>query len=130
MVTDPIGDLLVRIKNAGRAGLESTLVPHSKMKESVLELLKKEGYITSFEKKGKGVKINLEVELSYIGKRPKISEALRVSKPSRRMYLNVKEIKPIRQGHGSLVLSTPKGLMTDKEARKEHVGGEVLFKIW
>ncbi|MCR4306442.1 MAG: 30S ribosomal protein S8 [Candidatus Yonathbacteria bacterium] len=130
MVTDPIADLLVRIKNAGNTGLPSTIIPYSQLKFEIASLLQKEGYIGSVSKKGKKAKKVIEVSIAYTNKKPRIADAARVSKPSRRVYMGVSDIKPVRHGYGLLVLSTPKGIMTDKEARKEHVGGEALFKIW
>ncbi len=130
MVTDPIADLLVRIKNAGNTGLPSTIIPYSQLKFEIASLLQKEGYIGSVSKKGKKAKKVIEVSIAYTNKKPRIADAARVSKPSRRVYMGVHDIKPVRHGYGLLVLSTPKGIMTDKEARKEHVGGEALFKIW
>jgi len=127
---DPISNMLIQIKNAGMAGLPSVLVPYSNLKFEIADLLKKEGYVTSVEKKGKKVKKYIEIEVSYTGKSPKINEVKRMSKPSRRIYMGVKDIKPVRNGYGISVLSTPKGIMTDKVAKKEHVGGELLFKIW
>ena len=130
MVTDPIADLLVRIKNAGNTGLPSTTIPYSQLKFEIVNLLEKEGYVGSVSKKGKKAKKVIEVGIAYIDKKPRIADAVRVSKPSRRIYMGVNDIRPVRHGYGLTVLSTPKGIMTDKEARKEHVGGEALFKIW
>lgn len=129
---DTLGDLLIRIKNGGRAGKASVSAPHSKLKEAVLAVLKKQGYVKSFETKAgkKHAYKTLEIELNYEGGKCRIHEVSRVSVPSKRVYIKVDEIHPLRQGLGSLVLSTPKGVMTDREARKERVGGEALFKIW
>lgn len=131
MVTDPIGDFLVRIKNAGAAGLSSAAIPYSEMKLEIAELLAKEGYLASITKKGKKVKKILEVGLAYSGREPRVSGFTRVSKPSRRVYMKVKDMHGKAAGQsGLVVLSTPKGILTDRDAQKEHVGGEVLFKIW
>lgn len=102
-------------------------MPYSKMKESIAEVLKKEGYVGSVEAKKNGP---LNVFLAYKNKRPTISGTKRISKPSRRMYMSVNEIKPIKRGFGLLVLSTPAGILSGKEAREKKVGGEVLFEIW
>ena len=131
VITDPISDMLVRVKNAFRVRKANTLVPYSKLKLSIAELLLREGYFKSIEKKGKKTRKFLEIELNYgENKMPKINEIARVSKPACRVYLGYKDIKRVRQGFGLSVVSTPKGLMTDREARKAKLGGEVLFKIW
>lgn len=126
---DPIANMLIQIKNAGMAKLPTVLVPYSDIKFAIAQALEKEGYIRSVEKKGKKVKQYIEIELLYTESKPRIKDVERVSKPSRRIYMRVKDIKPVRQGYGTLMLSTPKGVLTDKEARQEHVGGEALFKI-
>src|SRR3954463_6407319 len=110
MVTDPIGDFLVRLKNAGDVKKASVSVPFSAFKMAIAEKLKDAGYVQAVEKKGKKVRKTLDVMLKYDESgQPKISGVKRVSKPGRRMYKNVREIRPVRYGHGSLVLSTPKG---------------------
>ena len=118
------------MKNASLVGKETTSFPYSKMKNAVLECLKKEGYISSFSKKTKEGHPVLEVQLLYVDKKPKIIEAERVSKQSKRVYFGMKDIHSVRNGSGLLVLSTPKGILSGKEARKENVGGEALFKLW
>jgi small subunit ribosomal protein S8 len=127
---DPIRDMLIRIKNAGDAGKEAASMPYSKMKLAIANLLMKEGYITSVAKKGKKEGKVLEVGIAYNGKKPKVSGVSFISKLSRRVYFGVGDITPVRQGYGDLVLTTPKGILTGKEARRERVGGEALFKIW
>ena len=127
---DSIGDLINRIKTAGNAGLTSTTMPHSNVVEAIAEVLVKHGFIKSVSKKGKKVIKTLEVELLYKDNKPRVTNAARISKPSRRIYEKSKDIKPVRRGLGMVVLSTPSGIMTDAEARKANVGGEVLFKIW
>jgi small subunit ribosomal protein S8 len=131
MVNDPVGDFIVRLTNAGAIKKVTVSVPYSAFKMAIAEKLKDAGYIKAIEKKGKKVKKTLDVTLVYdeAGKH-KIQGVKRVSKPGRRMYKSVHEILPVRYGHGSLILSTPKGVLTDKEARKEKVGGEALFQIW
>ncbi len=118
------------MKNGSLAGKESVLVPYSKMKNAIAECLKKAGYISEFSKKVKKGAPMLEVELIYIDKKPRITEVERISKQSRRVYFGMKDIHSVRNGTGLLVLSTPKGILSGKEARKEQVGGEALFKIW
>lgn len=128
---DSISDLIIKIKNANIAGHETVTVPYSKMKESILVVLEKEGYVQGINKKGKKVGKFLEVGLVYEeDKSPKITGVTRVSKFSKRVYQKSKEIRPVRSHFGMLVLTTPKGILTDKQARKEKVGGEALFKIW
>lgn len=122
--------MLVRIKNAGQAALESTTVPYSKLKFEIANVLLKEGYIKSFSVKGKKVRKHLEVELAYEDGSPRIEGAERISKLSVRVYAGARDLRPVRQGKGMLVLSTPKGILTGKEARKQGVGGEVLFSIY
>ena len=118
------------MKNASLAGKESVVLPYSNMKHAIAECLKKESYITSVSKKIRKDHPVLEVELAYIDNKPKITEVERVSKQSRRVYFGVKDIHSVRNGTGLLVLSTPKGILSGKEARKEQVGGEALFRIW
>ena len=128
---DPIADFLIKVKNAGLAGRESVVVPHSEIKEAIADLLVKNGFLKSIAKKRKNNHKILEAEVEYAeGKIPRINDVARVSKPSKRVYQGVKEIKSFKNGLGLIVLSTPKGILTDKEAKKEKVGGEVLFKVW
>jgi len=130
MVTDPIGDMLVRIVNASRVRHASVNIPLSRVKLSVAETLERNGYVQNIVTKGKKVKKVFSVDLEYVNGEPKVHEVKRVSKPSRRVYMSVGDIIPVRQGLGKLVLSTPKGILTGEEAKKENVGGEVLFTIW
>ena len=118
------------MKNASLVGKESVFFPYSKMKNSIVECLKKEGYISNIAKKVKKDQPVLEVGLIYVDKKPKITEVERISKQSRRVYFSVKDIHSVRNGSGLLILSTPKGILSGREARKEQVGGEALFKIW
>lgn len=128
---DTIADMLVKIKNASFAGHEMVTIPYSKLKQSILECLKGEGYVGRIEKKTKKGKEVIEVGLIYTeGGTAKIHEISRVSKPSRRVYMGVKDLKPVKNGRGVQVLSTPKGIMADKDARKELVGGEVILSVW
>lgn len=133
MVSDSIGDFIIQLKNAGNVGLDSISVPYSEFKFNVAEKLKEKDYVKSVSKKGKKIKKFLEVELQYkdVNKRkPRINDVERVSKPSRRIYKKTDELFPVKYGKGSLILSTPEGILTGEEARKKKVGGEVLFKIW
>lgn len=128
---DVIADMFTKIRNAQIVKKETVLISHSKLKMEVAKALLKAGYIKEINRRGKKNKKSIEVVLSYdeSGK-GKINHIGRISKPSRRVYLSLKELKPIRQGYGLMVLSTSKGLLTDKEAKKEKVGGEILCEIW
>ena len=131
MVVDPIADFINQLKNAGAAKHEVVCVPFSKFKYAVAHKLKDAGYLKNVTKKGKKTRKSVEVELLYTeGGTPKIKGAKRVSKPSRRIYERSDSVTSVKYGRGALILSTPKGILTDKEARKEKVGGEALFKIW
>lgn len=118
------------MKNGSRAEKSSVMVPFSKMKQAIAECLKKEGYVSEVAKKVKQDQPVLEIGLVYVDKKPKITEVERISKQSRRVYFGMKDIHTVRSGSGLLVLSTPKGILSGKEARKEHVGGEALFRVW
>ncbi len=127
---DSISNMLITIKNGGAAGKTSVFMPYSKMKLAILECLKKEGYVASVAKKVRKEAPVIEAELIYVDKKPKISEVERVSKQSRRVYFGMKDIHTVRNGSGLLVLSTPKGILSGRDARKEQVGGEALFRVW
>ena len=127
---DQIANMINMVKNAGRAEHESVVVSYSKIKQSIADCLLKEGYIASVSKKVKKGMPILEIGILYVEGAPKVTGAERISKSSNRVYKGVKEIKSVRNGGGLTVFSTPKGIMTDKEARKAMVGGEVLFRIW
>ncbi|OGI62528.1 30S ribosomal protein S8 [Candidatus Nomurabacteria bacterium RIFCSPHIGHO2_01_FULL_40_12] len=127
---DSIANMLIIMKNGSLAGKESVLLPYSKMKHAILECLQKEGYIGAVAKKIKKDQPVLEVGLVYVEEKPKIMEVERVSKQSRRVYFGVKDIHRVRNGAGLLVLSTPKGILSGREARAEQVGGEALFRLW
>jgi small subunit ribosomal protein S8 len=127
---DSISNMIIMMKNGSLAGKPNVTLPYSKLKEAILECLKKEGYVKEVSKKVKLGHPMLEVELVYNAKVPKIKEVERVSKQSRRVYFGMKDIHSVRNGSGLLVLSTPKGILSGKAARQEQVGGEALFKIW
>ena len=127
---DSIANMIIMMKNAGLAGRENISVPYSKVKNAILECLKKEGYVSEISKKVKQGQPQLEVELVYVDKKPKITHAERISKQSMRVYFGVKDIHKVRNGTGLLVLSTPKGILSGRDARKEQVGGEALFRLW
>lgn len=130
MVSDPVGDFVAQLLNAGKARKESVSVPYSQLKAAVAEKLVAAGYIKSAAKRGKKVRKTLDVELLYHGREHAIAGAKRISKPGRRMYIGASEIHPIKFGAGKLILSTPEGIVTGEEARKRNVGGEQLFIIW
>ena len=127
---DTIGDFIVRLKNAGAVGHKEVQMPHSKLREAIANKLAAVGYLTSVTVDGKDVKKTLVVSLKYDNGQHAIVDVKRVSKPGRRLYAKVEEIYPVKFGKGHLILSTPKGILTDKEAREAKVGGEQLFKIW
>lgn len=129
MVTDIIGDFIIRIKNGNLAGKEVVSVYTSKNKEAVADALVRAGYIKSFSKNSTGRM--LDIVLNYKSdKTPRISGVQRVSKPSRRVYQKSADTKPFKSGFGAIIISTPAGILSNKEAVKQKVGGEVLFKIW
>ncbi len=131
MTRDIISELIIGIKNAGKADKESVKFSYSNFKMAVAEVLKKEGFVGSVSKIGKAPKRTLEIEISYIGKnKPKIKDVVRVSKLSKRIYLNSKDIKKVKNGFGKLIISTSEGVMTGEQAKKKGLGGEALFKIW
>lgn len=127
---DSVANLVIKIKNAGAAGHETVTVPFTKLNWSILEKLKQTGYVKSFSEKTKKTFKTIEVEIAYEDGKAKIENFRRVSKLSRRVYEKASNIRPVRRGYGVSIISTPKGVLTDSEARKAHVGGEVLFQIW
>jgi small subunit ribosomal protein S8 len=129
-VTDVIADFLTRIRNAVRARHNEVLVPFSKMKWAICQILKDQGYIEDFEKLDDNVQGTIRIKLKYYNRQPVIREIKRVSKPGRRIYVGAKEIPRVKNGLGIAVVSTSRGIMTDKMARKLNIGGELLFTIW
>jgi len=130
MVTDSISDFLIQLKNGNRAKRENVTLPASNLKMATAEALVKTGYLRSVVRRGKKVKKFLTCELVYLDGQPKINQVKRLSRPSCRVYFKTSDIKPICQGFGTLFLSTPKGIMTGKEAREAKLGGEALFEIF
>lgn len=131
-VTDPIGDLLTRIRNGQLRGMPKIKSPNSKLRIRVLDVLQAEGFIRGYaevEFKGTGRK-ELEIELKYHEGQPVIRELKRVSTPGRRVYASVSDLKPHRNGLGVAIVSTPQGVMTDTTAREKNVGGEVLCQVF
>lgn len=129
-MVDPISSLIIKLKNANTAGKANVSFPYSKMREAILMTLEKEGFVKSVSKKGKKVAKEIEAELVYDNGSAKITGIEQISKQSRRIYQGASELRSVRSGFGALILTTPKGILTGKEARKEKVGGEVLFRIW
>ena len=129
-MTDPIADMLNRIKNAQAVSHLTVEVPFSNLKYEIAKILEREGFIEKVEKKGKKAKRIIEIILKYQDKIPKITGLKRISKPGQRIYLPVKKIKKVREGYGITIISTSKGLMANKEARKHKLGGEVICEIW
>jgi small subunit ribosomal protein S8 len=131
MVNDPIGDMIARIKNAAMRKRSKVSTPASKMRERVLGVLEAEGYIRGFELiQRPGAFPEFEIELKYFDGEPVIAEISRVSKPGRRVYSSIGDLKPVKNGLGISILSTPKGVMSDTAARDANVGGEVLCQVY
>jgi small subunit ribosomal protein S8 len=130
MHTDPIADMITRIKNAAQASKDSVDIPASRMKLDILDILMKEGYIRGFKVMDDGKQGMIRVNLKYYNAKHVITDIRKVSKPGRRIYRRVKEIQPVRRGLGISIVSTSRGLMTDHTARAENVGGEEILKVW
>lgn len=130
-VCDPIADMLTRIRNAGRAGLATTEMPHSMLKNEIARILKKEGFIADYVSEGQSGKKQLRVYLKYTaGRAPAIRGLRRISKPGLRRYAGVAKSPRVIGGMGIAIISTSRGLMTDREMRKGRIGGEVLCYVW
>ena len=126
---DPISDMLTRIRNAGRALLPTVAVPHSRIKESIAHILRKEGYVADVTVEGNAPK-TIKLRLKYQGKKTVIEGLRRVSRPGLRHYVGATRIHRVLGGLGVAVISTSEGLMTGTQARKKNLGGEVLFYVW
>jgi len=130
-MVDPIADTLNRIRNAQAVKLETVNIPFSKLKYEIVKILERKNFIKKTEKKGRKTKKFIELTLKYEGNQKGIISGLkRVSRPGKRVYKNFKEIKKVRQGYGIAIISTSRGLMTDSEARKQKMGGEVICEVW
>ncbi|MCK5589234.1 MAG: 30S ribosomal protein S8 [Candidatus Pacebacteria bacterium] len=129
---DKISQLIINIKNAAAVNKTDLILSHSSLREAILNVLKKEKYIEDYKVlKGDGIKQRIRITLAYDEKgKSAITDLKRISKPSQRIYYGYKQILPIKYGHGLMILSSPSGIITDKQARKDKVGGEALFKIW
>jgi len=128
-MTDPIADMLTRIRNAQRANHLTVLIPSSKFKLALAKILKKEGYVKDVIQHKKGVKITLEVVLKKVGDNYAISEIKRISKPGQRRYISKKKVSKVLGGYGLSIISTHQGVMTDLEAKSKGLGGEVIFEV-
>ncbi len=129
VMTDPIADLLARIKNAWMVRKEKIIVPYSNVKLAILKIFKEKGIVNSIKIKEEGVKKFLIITLNYINNQPPYEDIKRISKPGRRVYVGYKELKPVRQGFGFRVISTSRGIMLDSEAKRKKLGGEVICEV-
>jgi small subunit ribosomal protein S8 len=128
-MNDPISDLLTRLRNAGQALLPEVELPHSKIKEGIAHVLKREGYVADVAVEGKPFK-TIKIKLKYTGKKPVIEGVRRISSPGLRRYVGSTEVPRVRGGLGTSILSTSEGIMTGVQARKKNVGGELLCEVW
>lgn len=130
-ITDPVADMLTRIRNANSAKHDTVDVPASNLKKAIAQILLDEGYIKAFNVTDEGVQGNIHITLKYVGKKEKTITGLRrVSKPGLRVYAGAEELPKVLKGLGIAIISTSRGVMTDKKARELHVGGEVLAFVW
>ena len=129
-LTDPIADMLTRIRNANAAKHATVAIPFSRIKESIANILKNEGYIVDYEIKEEGTKKDIVVTLKFVDGEEVVKGLRRISKPGRRVYSSVENLPKVLGGLGIAIVSTPKGVLTDKECRKHSVGGEVLCYVW
>lgn len=130
VMTDPIADMLTRIRNANRQRHDDVVIPASKLKADIATILKNEGFIKDFKVEGEGPIKNINITLKYRGNERVITDLKRISKPGLRVYAKVDEIPKVLNGLGIVIVSTSKGIMTDKEARAAQVGGEVIAYVW
>jgi small subunit ribosomal protein S8 len=129
-MTDPLGDMLTRIRNGQQARKDSVLSPASKLRVRVLDVLQREGYIRGYQEETTGPEKGVRIELKYFEGQPAIQHVSRVSKPGRRVYSGSQELPRVRNGLGITIVSTPKGVLSDAEAREQNVGGEVLAEVF
>ncbi len=129
-MTDPISDMLTRIRNAQAVSHQTVTIPFSKLKFDLAKILEKEGLVNKVTSQGRKIRKVIEIELKYQKGQPVINTLKRVSKPGQRLYIRKDQIRPIRQGYGLSIISTSQGLMTNKQARKKGLGGEVICEIW
>jgi small subunit ribosomal protein S8 len=129
-LTDPLGDMLTRIRNGQRARKDSILTPGSKLRARVLDVLQREGYIRGYSEEQMGPAAGIRIELKYFEGQPAIKHVARVSKPGRRVYSGATELPRVMNGLGITIVSTPRGVLSDAEAREQNVGGEVLAEVF
>ena len=129
-MTDPLGDMLTRIRNGQRAKKDSVVSPASSLRTRVLDVLQREGYIRGYSEEALGAHKGIRIELKYFEGAPAIQHVARVSKPGRRVYSGSQELPVIRNGLGITIVSTPKGVLSDAEARAKNVGGEILAEVF
>jgi len=129
-LTDPLGDMLTRIRNGQQARKDSVTSPASKLRARVLEVLTREGYIRGYKEEEMGPAKGLRIELKYFEGQPAIRHVARVSKPGRRVYSGAKDLPRVRNGLGITIVSTPRGVLSDAEARDQNVGGEILAEVF
>lgn len=130
IVSDQIGDFLTRIRNAGSAGHKFVSAPKSKIKVEIAKILKDQGFIEDYDEVDNGPQGEIKVSIRYYKKKPAFNEIKRISKPGRRMYANTDEIPQVRNGLGIAIMSTSRGVMSGKNAKKENVGGEIICTVW
>lgn len=130
IITDPIADMIVRIKNASARKHKSVNVPFSNKKVKILDIVKAEGYINGFEIQGEGVEKTIVINLKYKGATSAITGMKKISKPGLKVYSASKDIPTVLSGFGTVIVSTSKGFLTDKQARKEKLGGEIIAYVW
>ena len=129
-LTGPLGDMLTRIRNGQRARKDSVLTPGSKLRARVLDVLQREGYIRGYSEEQMGPAAGIRIELKYFEGQPAIKHVARVSKPGRRVYSGATELPRVMNGLGITIVSTPRGVLSDAEAREQNVGGEVLAEVF
>ena len=129
-MTDPLGDMLTRIRNGQQARKDSILTPASRLRANVLDVLQREGYIRGYSEEELAGQKGIRIELKYFEGQPAIQHLARVSKPGRRVYSGAQELPRIRNGLGTVIVSTPRGVLSDAEAREANVGGEVLAEVF
>lgn len=129
-VTDKIADYLTRIRNAGNAGHKTVMIPGSKLKIAITEILKEQGYIGDYEEIKEDIQSQIKITLRYFEGKPAIKEITRVSKPGRRVYVSADNLPRIKNGLGTAIISTSKGVMNEKQAKKYNIGGEFICSLW
>lgn len=129
-MTDPIADMIIRIKNALLARHSEVVIPHSKLKLAIAHILEQEGYVGKVDLQPVTPQPNIIIELKYVGRTPAITDVRRLSTPGRRLYVGSTKVPRALGGYGITIVSTSKGVMTDKQARKQNAGGELLCQIW